>query len=123
MILLFAAVLDPSLASPSGPTQNTGWQARFDTGWEAYQQGNYDESARLLGAAEWRHEASHLPTRGWLRCRIVSRGHFTEGRIGSAEDRARRALAWRAANWGSAQRDVAQSLNTFGLLARFPGAP
>ena len=94
MVSRFVAVLGLTLASSSVWAENPSWQARFDAGWEAYQQGRYDEAERLLGAAE--REARSFPLDDPRRAAVSDRlawVDFAQGKLASAEARARSALA------------------------------
>ncbi len=113
---LWAQSPDPT-EGPRTAATDTGWQARFDAGWKAYQHGRYDEAADLLGSAE--REAQRFPEADPRRGRVIDRLawiDFAQGRLDAAEVRARRALAWRQEHLGAAHHDVAQSLHTLGCV-------
>ena len=71
MVSRFVAVLGLTLASSVVWAQSPSWQTRFDAGWEAYQQGRYDEAERLLGAVE--REARSFPVDDPRRSAVVDR--------------------------------------------------
>jgi tetratricopeptide (TPR) repeat protein len=119
MISRFVAVVGLTLAPQFVSAQSSSWQARFDAGWEAYQQGKYDEAAGLLGAAE--REARTFPADDPRLAAVSDRlawVDFARGKVASAESRATEALAWREAHReaGRGPLDVAQSLNTLACL-------
>ena len=94
----FVAVVGLTLAPQfvMAQAQSSSWQARFDAGWEAYQQGNHDEAAGLLGAAE--REARTFPADDPRLAAVSDRlawVDFARGKLASAEARAAEALTWR----------------------------
>jgi tetratricopeptide (TPR) repeat protein len=114
--MVLGLVLAPSMVSAQS-SGTSRWQAGFDAGWEAYQQGQYDEAARLLGVAE--QEARGFPGDDPRLAAVSDRlawVDFARGKRASAIARARFALAWREAHPGAPPRDVAQSLNTLACL-------